>query len=142
MQTTTIDSPAGSFTAHFSERGLAGLDFPSSRRKLAAQRANGQASSSNLDRWKKLTANALQAALAGKPPKLMPPLDLSRGTAFQQKVWAALREIPSGKTRSYAQVAGDVRKPLASRAVGSACGANPIPILVPCHRVVPTTGGL
>jgi len=72
----------------------------------------------------------------------MPPLDLSSGTAFQQKVWAALREIPSGKTRTYSQVADAVRKPLASRAVGSACGANPIPVLVPCHRVLPATGGL
>ncbi len=142
MQTTTIDSQAGSFTAYFSDRGLAGLDFPSTRRKPATQRAKGQASSPNLDRWRKLTAVALQAALAGRSPKVLPPLDLSSGTAFQQKVWAALREIPSGKTRTYSQLAGAVRKPLASRAVGSACGANPIPILVPCHRVLPTAGGL
>ena len=142
MQTTTIDSQAGSFTAHFSEHGLAGLDFPSARQSPAPQRKNGQVSSPNLDRWKKLTADALQSALAGKSAKLMPPLDLSSGTAFQQKVWAALRQIPSGKTRTYSQVADAVRKPLASRAVGSACGANPIPVLVPCHRVLPATGGL
>jgi len=142
MQTTTIDSQAGVFTAHFSDNGLAGLDFPSAHRSPADQRKNGQLSSPSLDRWKKLTADALQSALAGKSPKVLPPLDLSSGTTFQQKVWAALRQIPSGKTRSYSQVAVAVRKPLASRAVGSACGANPIPILVPCHRVLPTAGGL
>jgi O-6-methylguanine DNA methyltransferase len=63
-------------------------------------------------------------------------LDLTSGTAFQQRVWQALLEIPSGETRSYAQVARAIGQPAATRAVGSACGANPIPVLVPCHRVL------
>lgn len=64
------------------------------------------------------------------------------GTQFQQRVWAELRRIPCGETRSYAQIARAIGKPAAVRAVGAANGANPISILVPCHRVVNTGGEL
>lgn len=69
------------------------------------------------------------------------PLDIV-GTAFQQQVWAALRTIPCGETRSYGELAAMVGNPKASRAVGSANGANKIAVLIPCHRVVQTGGGL
>jgi O-6-methylguanine DNA methyltransferase len=141
MQRISIQSKEGAFTAWFSTRGLARLDFPGSGAK--AGESNGEHSNSHqANAWKALTAKALAEALAGRTPKKLPPLDLSEGTAFQRQVWAALRQIPAGKTRTYGQVAGLVRKPLASRAVGSACGANPIPILVPCHRVLAAGGGL
>ena len=58
------------------------------------------------------------------------------------KVWEALRAIPRGTTRSYAQVAADIGSPRAVRAVGSACGANPVALAVPCHRVLRSVGGL
>lgn len=64
------------------------------------------------------------------------------GTLFQQAVWRALLEIPRGETRSYAWVARRVGRPGAARAVGQAVGANPLPLLVPCHRVVASDGGL
>ena len=64
------------------------------------------------------------------------------GTAFQQKVWKALARIPFGQTRSYGQIAKAVKSPAASRAVGAACGRNPLPIVIPCHRVVGSTGSL
>jgi O-6-methylguanine DNA methyltransferase len=89
-----------------------------------------------------LTAAALRQALAGRPVALMPPLDLSAGTGFQQRVWAALARIPLGETRSYAEVAADIGEPLATRAVGGACGANPVPVLIPCHRVLRKGGAL
>jgi O-6-methylguanine DNA methyltransferase len=79
---------------------------------------------------------ALKNALAGCAAKNLPPLDLSAGTEFQQKVWNALRKISAGKTKSYGEIAEAVGKPKAVRAVGGACGANPIPIFVPCHRVL------
>ena len=63
------------------------------------------------------------------------------GTPFQQKVWAALREIPPGRTTAYHELARRVRSPEAARAVGTACGANPIWIVIPCHRVVAAGGG-
>lgn len=69
------------------------------------------------------------------------PLDV-RGTAFQEAVWQALSAIPPGETRSYAQIAASIGKPRAVRAVGSACGANPVAVLIPCHRALRTDGTL
>lgn len=81
------------------------------------------------------------AALDGRPPHPGLPLDV-RGTVFQRRVWDALRSIPRGATRTYAEVAREVGLPGAARAVGAACGANPVPFVVPCHRVVASSGGL
>jgi len=69
------------------------------------------------------------------------PLDV-RGTAFQQRVWKALREIPAGKTASYAEVAQKIGSPKSVRAVASACASNAIALAIPCHRVVRTDGSL
>jgi AraC family transcriptional regulator of adaptative response/methylated-DNA-[protein]-cysteine methyltransferase len=69
------------------------------------------------------------------------PLDV-RGTAFQQRVWQALRKIPVGATASYADIARRIGTPTAVRAVAQACGANPVAIAIPCHRVVRHDGGL
>jgi len=69
------------------------------------------------------------------------PLDIL-GTAFQQRVWAALREIPAGETTSYAQIAASLRAPRAARAVAQACAANPLAVAVPCHRVLRGDGAL
>lgn len=76
-------------------------------------------------------------------PSQMPdlPLDVS-GTAFQQAIWAELRRIPPGETRTYADIAAAVGKPKAVRAAGSANGANNVAVLIPCHRVIRTDGGL
>lgn len=65
-----------------------------------------------------------------------------KGTAFQQEVWEALLEIPYGETRTYADIAARVGRPKAFRAVGTAIGANPLLIVVPCHRVIAKDGGL
>lgn len=69
------------------------------------------------------------------------PLDV-RGTAFQQRVWRALTEIPPGRTASYAEVAAGIGQPRATRAVARACAANPVAVAIPCHRVVRTDGAL
>jgi AraC family transcriptional regulator of adaptative response/methylated-DNA-[protein]-cysteine methyltransferase len=69
------------------------------------------------------------------------PLDL-QGTAFQRRVWQALRKVPAGKTVSYAELARKIGAPTASRAVAQACGANPLAVAIPCHRVVRTDGSL
>ena len=69
------------------------------------------------------------------------PLDI-RGTAFQQRVWQALREIPAGKTLGYSQLAQKIGKPKAVRAVASACAANKIAVAIPCHRIVRNDGAL
>lgn len=69
------------------------------------------------------------------------PLDAA-GTAFQKSVWQQLREIPFGQTRSYLEIAHGIGKPTATRAVAQACGANPIAVAIPCHRVVRADGSL
>ena len=69
------------------------------------------------------------------------PLDI-RGTAFQQRVWNALRTIPPGETASYKQIAEKIGSPTSTRAVAQACGANSIAVAIPCHRVVRTDGGI
>lgn len=70
------------------------------------------------------------------------PIDIDSGTAFQKRVWEALCEIPYGETRSYREVAESVGDPKGARAVGSANGRNPIPIVIPCHRVINADGKL
>lgn len=64
------------------------------------------------------------------------------GTAFQQRVWSALQEIPYGETWSYGELARHIGRPTASRAVGAANGLNPIPVIIPCHRVIGANGRL
>ena len=81
------------------------------------------------------------AFLTGESSLARVPLDI-RGTVFQRRVWDALRRIPRGETRTYGELARAVGAPAAVRAVGSACGANPVALAVPCHRAVRTDGGL
>lgn len=70
------------------------------------------------------------------------PLDMSIGTSFQQRVWQALQDIPYGETISYSQLAQNIDKPTAHRAVANANGKNPFSIIIPCHRVIASNGGL
>jgi AraC family transcriptional regulator of adaptative response/methylated-DNA-[protein]-cysteine methyltransferase len=129
-----ISTRDGEFIAHYSEKGLAGLDFPKVGR--ASPRAvKPRVVPAQILRWNNTTAMALKAILAGREPKTFPPLDMS-GTVFQKNVWRAMRKISLGKTKSYGEIASAIGNPKAVRAVGGACGANPVPVLVPCHRVL------
>ena len=83
----------------------------------------------------------LRAYFAGEPRAFDVPL-APRGTPFQQSVWRALVAIPYGETRTYAQIARQLDRPKSCRAVGGANHANPIPILIPCHRVIGASGTL
>ncbi len=65
-----------------------------------------------------------------------------KGTVFQRQVWAALEDIPYGETRTYAQIAAAIGRPQAARAVGAACGKNPLWLVIPCHRVIGSSGAL
>lgn len=89
------------------------------------------------ERWVAKVVGFIEAPRIG----LDLPLDL-RGTAFQQRVWEALRKIPAGETVSYAELARRIGLPSATRAVAQACGANPLAVAIPCHRVVRTDGSL
>ncbi len=83
----------------------------------------------------------IEAYFAGKRKKFSVPLEVC-GTEFQKKVWKALLKIPYGKTKTYQQIAAAVRRPRAVRAAANAIGANPLCILVPCHRVIGSDGSL
>ena len=87
------------------------------------------------------TERQLNEYFAGKRDVFSIPLDI-RGTAFQKNVWRALQAIPFGKTLSYGQIAKQLGRPTASRAVGAANGRNPLSIVVPCHRVIGSSGKL
>ena len=88
-----------------------------------------------LDRW-------LEHFFGGDPRLPEMPFCFSAGTEFERKVWAALKTIPYGKTLSYGELACRLGKKGAARAVGSACGKNPIPLILPCHRVIRADGSL
>lgn len=139
-----LPTPHGEFLAHFSAEGLARLDFPTKRERDDAQPVASLPAPFRT--WAEQAQSALLAALTaasrrvGKPA--LPPLDLSRGTKFRLRVWEELRRIPRGETRGYGEIAGELGRRKAARAVGGACGANPIPVLIPCHRVLAANGGL
>ena len=84
----------------------------------------------------------IRACLQGGGSVALPPLQPAVRTPFTGKVWAALRRIPAGKTLGYGDVARQVGAPRAARAVGTACGANPLALFIPCHRVVAAGGAL
>jgi AraC family transcriptional regulator, regulatory protein of adaptative response / methylated-DNA-[protein]-cysteine methyltransferase len=85
--------------------------------------------------------DAVRRVMDGDQTEEAPVLDL-RGTTFQRQVWAQLRRIPPGETRTYAEIAAAMKRPRAVRAVAGACAANPVAVLVPCHRVVGSDGSL
>ena len=128
----TISSPVGSLVLRASNKGLVSID------RGKAVRTKGEAKA---ERNVALAARELDEYFAGKRRKFTVPLDL-QGTPFQLQVWSTLRRIPFGKAVSYGEEARMLGKPKAARAVGSANGRNPIPIIVPCHRVVAGDGSL
>ncbi|HEY1663344.1 MAG TPA: methylated-DNA--[protein]-cysteine S-methyltransferase [Verrucomicrobiae bacterium] len=137
MKTDLIELPVstsdGRFIARYSEKGLAGLSFPEAR--ASAQAAKTADIPAQVRAWHRVTESALKRILAGNQPKEFPPLALT-GTDFQKSVWRQMLKLSVGKTKSYGEIAQAIGKPKAVRAVGGACGANPIPVLVPCHRVL------
>jgi methylated-DNA-[protein]-cysteine S-methyltransferase len=128
-----IHTRDGIFVAHYSEKGLAELDFPNREGLVALGRKVPMPA--RIKNWHRTTETALKKVLAGKKPKL-PPLDWTGKTEFQKSVWRAMLKLATGKTKSYGEVAVAIGHPRAVRAVGGACGANPLPVLVPCHRVL------
>ncbi|MGA8792151.1 methylated-DNA--[protein]-cysteine S-methyltransferase [Candidatus Binatus sp.] len=110
-------------------------DYPrASIRKAGPNRRRGD---SSVGKWARAIANYV----AGRSAMPAPPMDV-RGTSFQFSVWEQLRAIPAGQTRSYAEIARLIGRPRAVRAVGTANGANPVSIVIPCHRAIRASGHL
>jgi O-6-methylguanine DNA methyltransferase len=136
-----IDSPLGPLRLSASDAGLCAIRFSGGPGPHAAPDARVVPSAAR----QKLLAKArraLERYFSGKPEDFTDvPLDPA-GTAFQRQVWETLRGIPRGQTRSYGEIAAAIGRPGAGRAVGSANRVNPIPIVVPCHRVIGSDGAL
>lgn len=136
---TTTSSPLGGITLVATDRGLSGLYIEGQRHWPK-----------NADTWIREddghrfdpALHALARYFMGKCHDFDVPLDLVTGTPFQQKVWQALQEIPAGQTWTYGQLAQRVEVPVAVRAVGAAVGRNPLSIIIPCHRVIGSSGSL
>lgn len=133
-----FEHPNGPIYADINENGVAALRLPTKR-----DPAISLASTKNSDTAARLL-NALQQYFAGIPePFHDVPLDLSTATKFRREVWETARMLTWGETCSYGQLAEKMgRSPRIARAVGQALKANPVPILIPCHRIVSDGGGL
>jgi methylated-DNA-[protein]-cysteine S-methyltransferase len=141
LSTLDIDSPWGRITLAASEKGLCGLWFEGQKHSPTEdQRQHWQTDARHP--LLQSAASQLQAYLGGQILQWQTPLDLSAGTPFQQSVWQALRHIPAGQSQTYGELARQLGKPQAVRAVGAAVGRNPVSIIVPCHRVLGAGGQL
>lgn len=134
----TIPSPLGELSLLASEQGLRGVFFEQHRYFNGVQQAQFAPELAILQQ----TANQLNDYFAGKRRQFDLQLDLQQGTVFQKKVWRALAQIPYASTRSYAALAQQIGQHSASRAVGAANGRNPFSIILPCHRVIASSGKL
>ena len=145
FETRTVSSPLGPLTLWALEDQLVGLEFSRERHRVsslaAALEREFGVSSAREGRDPAGAAARLEAFFAGDLTQLdAQPVRLG-GTEFQKKAWEALRRIPAGETRSYAQQAAAIGQPAAVRAIGAANGANRIALFVPCHRVIASGGG-
>lgn len=133
---TVIDSPVGPLTLVATDGSLAGL-YMEPHRHRPAQETFGVRDAGAFG----AVTEQLGEYFAGERTEFSLPL-APEGTGFQRTVWAALEDIPYGQTLSYGQLAEQIGRPGAARAVGLANGRNPVSIVVPCHRVVGSTGQL
>jgi len=139
--TTRTASPLGELLLACSDLGLCGVWFEGQRHGPQAQVVQGWQTAPEHPVLQ-AAAVQLQDYFAQRRTVFDLPLDLSRGTAFQQAVWQALQAIVAGTHQSYGQMASRLKNPKAVRAVGAAVGRNPVSLIVPCHRVLGSTGQL
>ena len=139
---TTVDTALGAVLVAATERGLCSVTLGDDTDALEAalRREYPAATIERRDDELRAWAGAVVARLAGDEAERL-PLDV-RGTAFQWRVWEALQRIPRGATRSYAEVAREIGRPTAARAVARACASNKLALVIPCHRVVREDGEL
>ena len=144
LRATRFETALGPWRLAASARGLCWLeldaDADGARLARHAARRFGAAQVEHDDAALAAERAALEACARGAALELAAPLDPG-GTPFQRAVWEALRRLPRGATRTYAELAGELGRPGAARAVGRAAGANPLPVIVPCHRLL-ASGGL
>jgi O-6-methylguanine DNA methyltransferase len=138
MNNASIRTVLGVFDVAYTERGVCELRFPAAHR----QRSTSTHNAASLPTPIRHVAVQIVDYARGRSLVFRVDLDFAVGTEFQRKVWRTLQSIPRGQTRSYGWVAKQIGHPRSARAVGRACGANPVPIIVPCHRVTAADGSL
>ena len=140
------ESPFGEALVATTERGVCGLSFHDGSRRAALRDLAARWPRAMIEERPRATApvaSRIFAALEVRDPEGLVPLGLLvRGTNFQVKVWRALLQIPVGSVATYEDIATAIGAPTAVRAVGTAIGRNPVAFLIPCHRVIRTTGAL
>jgi len=140
------ESPFGQALIATTERGVVGLTFNDGNRKAALRDLAARWPRATIEERPRVTApvaSRIFAALEVRDPEGLVPLGLLvRGTNFQVKVWRALLQVPVGTVATYEDIATAIGQPTAVRAVGTAIGRNPVAFLIPCHRVIRTTGAL
>jgi AraC family transcriptional regulator of adaptative response/methylated-DNA-[protein]-cysteine methyltransferase len=137
---SVIDTSLGTMLVAATEKGVCCLSFNEGEEELRARFPEADIVEAG-EEFRALFDQVVAAVEEPGSDSSHIPLDV-KGTAFQQKCWEALRKIPAGETRSYGEQAAMLGNPKASRAVGSANGSNNIAVLIPCHRVVPASGGV
>ena len=143
MEYTVFGTDEGWVAILGSARGLVSVTLPRKSGQEALRSLGGVIENATLSpsRFQDL-ARRLKDYLSGYEASFPDELDLSSATPFQRAVWQTARLIPYGETRSYSWLAENIGRPGAARAVGQALSKNPLPIIVPCHRVVASDGGL
>lgn len=134
-----IESPIGRIVITAGRSGVVEIVLRAGKKVLPARSRGGDARA--LQHLRRACAQLVEY-FAGERAGFDVALDMSGGTAFQRRVWRACARIPYGQVRSYGELAGMAGRPRSARAVGGAMGANPLPIVVPCHRVIRSDGSL
>lgn len=140
-----VKSDLGRMLISATEHGLCGIELGQTDAQvissLGEKFPNARSIERSRDAIPEEWIDAVMAIVEGREPQSDVPLDVA-GTAFQRRVWEALLAIPSGQTRSYQEIAAAIGQPTACRAAAAACGANPVGLLIPCHRVIRQGGAL
>lgn len=138
---TIENCPLGHLLLVATERGLCAVQFGNSVRELSRTLHQRFPTAQRDEAFLRSWITALREYFKGHKLSFTLPLDV-QATAFQRRVWKELQRIPYGQTRSYSEIARKIKQPKAARAVARACAANPVPIVIPCHRVIRKDGSL
>lgn len=139
MYSASFLTALGQITVYFSSRGICRLVLPG----MAVDTVDGFFDNGNKDGcpdYLHELRECLSAHIEGIPVMYDFPIDLSGASAFRRKVWRSVKDIPYGKVRSYGWVANKIGNSKAARAVGQALAGNPVPLIIPCHRVINSNG--